>query len=193
MTRTSRTAPRAVYNAWMADPLALTLKDLPAAEYNEIARTINAQPSDLWLSDAGDGMLLHAILVVAALGGVGAGLLELIQSQDRLAFLGSDLGAMFLLCVLALALLLRWVRGLYGRFGWMVTSFGYLQLRGERLRLIRWPDVVQVHHRVRGTGRNRSVTLAVSAANGTLESYFGALLPAIKQRMPPTARFTQDG
>lgn len=192
MTLAARLAASPPYNATMADPLAWTLADLRGPESDEVTRTLRDQPADRWLSDAGDGMLLHAVLLVALLGCVGAALHELACSHDRLAFFAGDLGVLLVLGLLALALVLRRIRDLRGRFGWMVTSFGFLQLRGDRLRLVRWPDVVEVEHRIRGAGRNRLVTISVTTASGALECHYGGLLPAIRERTPATARFVQD-
>ena len=181
-----------LYNSGMADPFVVMLADLPAAEHNEIAKIVNERPGELWISDAGDGMLPHAILLVALLGGVGAGIVELAGSHEIADFLASTAGTGFILAAIGLPLLLWRIWLLNGRFGWMVTSFGYVQIRGERLKIARWPEIVRVRRSRVGTGVNRFSSLEITTAQGTLVCNTGALFSALCKRLPPTAQLVNE-
>lgn len=181
-----------LYNIGMAAPFVVMLADLPAAEHNEIAKIVNEKPGAVWISDAGDGMLPHAILLVVVLGGVVAGIVELARSHDYVSFLASTAGTGFILASIALPLLLWWIRGLNGRFGWMVTSFGLVQIRGERLKIARWQDIVKVRRSIVGTGINRFVSLDITTAQGELVCNSGALFSELRERLPPTAQLVNE-
>lgn len=177
----------------MAAPFVVMLADLPAAEYNEVAKIVNERPSSLWISDAGDGMLPHAILMVVVLGGVVAGIVELASSSSHDGFLASTAGTGFILALIALPLMLYWFWTLNGRFGWMVTSFGLVQIRGDRLKIARWQDIIKVRRSVVGTGVHRFTSLDVTTAQGTLVCNYGALFPELRERLPPSAELVNEG
>lgn len=191
MTITARTAARQPYNASVATPFDASLADLPTSERAELEKLLRERPREAWDDDSGDGLLLPVVVLVAALGGAGAGLYELVHSDSAVGFFQSNIGTGFVVAALAAAALIRWLRGVRGRFGWLVTSFALVRIRGQQLRLARWPDIVKVEHTMVGRGTDRFVSLAITTPQGVLTCYSGRLLSELRKHLPPSAQVVE--
>lgn len=175
----------------MATPFDSSLADLPANERAEIEKLLGERPREAWDDDSGDGLLLPVVVLVAALGGAGAGLYELLHTDSAVGFFQSNIGTGFVVAVIAAAVLIRWLLAVRGRFGWLVTSFALVRIRGQRLRLVRWSDIVKVEHSMVGRGTDRFVSLAITTPQGVLTCYSGRLLSELRKHLPPSAQVVE--
>lgn len=191
VTIAARAGARRIYNGEMASAFAARLADLPANERAEIEKLLAEHPGDRWDDDAGDGLLLPVVVLVAALGGVGAGLYELMYGGSLAGFLQTDIGTGFVVAVIAAVLLIRWLLAVRGRFGWLVTSFALVRIRGQQLRLARWSDIVTVEHTMVGRGTDRFVSLAITTPQGTLTCHSGRLLSELRKHLPPSVQVVE--
>jgi hypothetical protein len=177
----------------MATPFDMRLDALPEAERQEIETILRAKGPG-WVSDAGDGMLIWAILAVGSLFGIIATLVEFGVEQILAYFryaaqelpysFSSSMAGFCVACVVLPICIWKFVT-LYGRFGWMATSFGVLRVRGRALRLVRWGDITRVSRRRIG-GRNPFSVVTFGTKQGhVFESTTGGLMTEIKQRVPP--------
>lgn len=177
----------------MATPFDTHLDALPEAERREIEAILRAKGPG-WVSDAGDGMLIWAILAVASLFGIIATIVEFEGEQILLYFthavqalphsLVSPFAGFWVAWVVLSICTWKFI-ALHGRFGWMATSFGVLRVRGRALRLVRWGDVTTVSRRWIG-GRPRFSIVALGTKQGPVfESTTGGLMTEIEQRVPP--------
>jgi|JI9StandDraft_1071089.scaffolds.fasta_scaffold105718_3 hypothetical protein len=180
----------------MATPFDVQLDELPAGERAEILKLLGERSREVWYSDEGDGLAFHLLFGLAALGGVIAGL-TMIPVEDLLDFwtylpgsLTSPSSLMvlgFLLAILSIPLVLWRFFVLHKRHGWLLTSFGYVRVRGPDLRLVRWQDITRVQRRVIGSGRGKFAMVDLTTPNGTLESDTSYFFNDIKRRVPQSA------
>ena len=179
----------------MATPFDARLGELPEPERAEIDKLLAERPRDLWHSDEGDGLAFHLLAALAALGALVAGHVndmfgELAEfwaavPYSLMGFYPAPPGLS--LAILMIPLIAWRFRVLHGRHGWMVTSFGYLRVRGPRLRLVRWRDITRLERRVIGSGRGKFSMLLLTTPAGTLECDTAIFFNEIKQRLPATA------
>lgn len=172
----------------MATPFDVQLGELPADERGEIIKLLGERSREVWYSDEGDGLAFHLLLGIAAIGGAIACVVEIQASlaywqiEDQKALL---LGLTLAIALLALVLWRFFV--LHKRHGWLMTSFGYLRVRGPSLRLVRWTDITRAQRRVIGSGRGKFAMVDLTTPKGTLESDTSYFFNDIKRRLPPTA------
>lgn len=172
----------------MATPFDVKLGQLPADERVEIDRLLREGSREWWHSDEGDGLAFHLLLAVAAVAGAVASIYDISISDPEFGAAGVDLGVLGLTLSLGILALLPWrFLVLHGRHGWLVTSFGYLRVRGPSLRLVRWPDIIKVERRVIGSGRGKFVMNLLTTPKGTLECDTSIFFTEIKRRIPTTA------
>lgn len=147
-------------------------------------------------SDEADVVVWYGLLILGALGGLIAILLEMTPAADLVAFiddLGPDLGAIGRdittnwsgpVSLLAIGAVLwsawSWFRA-RGRCGEALLSTGFARLRGKRLRYLRYRDVKSYRRGSFTTGRSgdaygREVSYIELAAEagGSLTSYYFA-------------------
>ena len=72
--------------------------------------------------------------------------------------------------------------------GWALTSFGFVHLYRDRVRIVRFADIT--HVTVRSFRRGKSITL-VTRDGAKLQSYASALLPGLLQRVPPGTKIVE--
>jgi hypothetical protein len=180
----------------MTDPFAARLADLPAAERDEVEQLLADRPPARWVSDAGDGLVVHAILAVAAVAGIAAYLVEFSLAEYLefwtwlpytlpRALVSPEIG--FTLALLAVPLLAWRLRVLHGRHGWMAASFGLVRVRGPKLRIARWSEVQRISRRRVGTGGRGFVVWSLTTPRGVLECDTGGLQDEIRRRAPSAA------
>ena len=165
------------------------MSGLGANERAEIERILAAKGSE-WASDEGEAMLVWAILAVASVGGivatfVGFGLEEMRYALEGLPYtLRHAFGGFVVACVVFAICVWRYIT-LHGRCGSMVTSFGYLRVRGAALRLVRWDDITMALIRKIG-GRHRFSVVELTTKQGPVfVSLDGSLFSEIQRRVPP--------
>ncbi|HEU0029833.1 MAG TPA: hypothetical protein VFQ53_04310 [Kofleriaceae bacterium] len=183
-----------------------TIAQLAAPEREELERVIAGARgkkfgTDRYVSDAGDSSVPYLFVLLLAIVGIvafqvsyGFGMIP-----EYWRFVG--MGFPRTLIHPALGVQLAVVAGIwsawmlvqiYGRHGWAVTSFGFVRVRGKKLRVVHWRDVIRLSRRQVQSGsgiksRRFTIVTLTTRDGSALESYAGSLWTATRERLPADA------
>ena len=187
------------------------LGDLPSNERDEIeeilaeARRLKQRyGTSRFVSDEGDAMAFPLLAWIAASTGIVAMYVNWTPRElvEMLVFIpvalpGSlfhgKIGLAFLLAVVVFLWVPVHFLRVHGRHGWMLTTFGFVTIRGRKLRVTRYADIAKAtRRRIRSKSGSFSVVTLETASGRTHESYAGALFDALKTKPPPTAQVSES-
>lgn len=182
-----------------------SFEGLATPERNEVLEILaeakgKRAPTGRYQSDLGDSSVLYLWLLLVSVGGLVAYAVvfgvpdpigfwrSVISHPQVIAVRPADLAVQLAVPVAAWSAY-KLLRMLRRGHGWALTSFGFARVQGDRLLLVRFPDIARLEISRGGGGRHRRYThLKLTARDGTtLTSYAGALLAGLRQRLPPDA------
>lgn len=157
-----------------------------------------------FVSDEGDAMAFPLLAWIAALVGIAAMYVNWTPRElvEMLVFipvalpgslLHGKIGLAFLLAVVVFLWVPVHFLRVHGRHGWMLTSFGFVTIRGKKIRLARWNDIASAtRRRIRTKTNSFSVVTLTTNDGKVLESYAGALFDALKTKLPAGAKIADN-
>jgi hypothetical protein len=168
-----------------------SLRDLPPNERAEVERILAERSPANWVSDEVEELSVYMLLALVNLIVIVSCLLvyspaELVGYWSTVSGKLPDalLSPIPAFWIAAATLPLHAIRYLvlHNRHGWMATSFGLVRVRGSRLQIARWSELIRLEMQRYGTGNHRYITITAQTHRGVLECNSGALWEAIKER-----------
>jgi len=159
-------------------------------------------PTARYQSDAGDTSAWYLLLLIASVFGIVAHVVTFggfgavpefwsrVVTAPELALTPSGgLVTLGFQVAIVVAIWSAWkLVSIYGRHGWALTSFGFIRIRGQRIQLVRFPDIVRVDRTRFGGGQRRFTLVKITSRDGgVLTSYASALFDELCKRLPAGA------
>ncbi len=178
------------------------LADLPAAERDELAEIVRTK-DERFQSNADEASFVFYVLFMGSMIGIVAYLAvfgnPLAQLDEAFMFgfspswfVKEPTVGVLLLFPLASYSLWRIIANVRGN-GWALTTFGFVHIIRDRVRIVRYADITWIKFRsfrVRGRA-TKSITI-VTRDGTKLLSYASALLAGLRERVPPETKIVGE-